>query len=65
MVILFQHISFCTDTFPTTLLSPLYTLIIPFRIEPYTDGRSWARKPGLEQHRGVRPGEELTDEEDE
>jgi len=31
---------------------------------PYTDGRSWARKPGYETHRGVREGEELTDEEE-
>lgn len=32
---------------------------------PYTDGRAWARKGGLERHDGVRRGEELTDEEDE
>ena len=45
--------------------SPYYTLILPLRIEPYTDGRSWARKPGLERHPGVEVGEELTDEEEE
>ncbi|EIM86060.1 zf-DHHC-domain-containing protein [Stereum hirsutum FP-91666 SS1] len=44
---------------------PIYTLFFPFRIEPYTDGRSWARRPGLERHRGVREGEDLTDEEEE
>jgi hypothetical protein len=44
--------------------SPLYTLILPFRINPYTDGRSWARREGYDQHHGVRLGEELTDEED-
>ncbi|KAI0649520.1 zf-DHHC-domain-containing protein [Trametes meyenii] len=44
---------------------PLYTLLVPLRLEPYTDGRAWARKPGFEQHLGVRPGEELTDEDDE
>ncbi|KAI0635541.1 DHHC palmitoyltransferase-domain-containing protein [Trametes polyzona] len=44
---------------------PLYTLLVPLRIEPYTDGRAWARRPGFEQHLGVRPGEELTDEDDE
>ncbi|TFK49789.1 zf-DHHC-domain-containing protein [Heliocybe sulcata] len=44
---------------------PLYTLLLPFRIEPYTDGWSWARREGYERHRGVREGEELTDEEDE
>ncbi|OJT09976.1 hypothetical protein TRAPUB_13539 [Trametes pubescens] len=32
---------------------------------PYTDGRAWARRAGFEQHLGVRPGEELTDEEEE
>ena len=41
------------------------TLFFPFRIMPYTDGRAWARKGGLERHDGVRRGEELTDEEDE
>ncbi|KAJ7607930.1 DHHC palmitoyltransferase-domain-containing protein [Roridomyces roridus] len=44
---------------------PLYTLILPLRINPYTDGRSWARREGYEAHSGVRRGEELTDEEDE
>jgi len=43
---------------------PAYTLFIPLRLEPYTDGRSWARRKGLERHPGVRVGEELTDEED-
>ncbi|KAI0342615.1 zf-DHHC-domain-containing protein [Trametopsis cervina] len=43
---------------------PAYTLIIPLRIEPFTDGRSWARRKGLERHPGIRAGEELTDEED-
>jgi palmitoyltransferase len=43
----------------------LYTLILPLRINPYTDGRSWARREGYEQHRGVRQGEELTDEDEE
>jgi len=43
---------------------PIYTLFLPFRVPPYTDGRSWARIPGLERHHGVRVGEELTDEED-
>ncbi|KAF9069422.1 zf-DHHC-domain-containing protein [Rhodocollybia butyracea] len=44
---------------------PIYTLFVPFRILPYTDGRSWARREGLSRHRGIRRGEELTDEEDE
>jgi len=44
---------------------PLYTLIFPLRISPYTDGRAWARRDGYERHHGVRRGEELTDEEDE
>lgn len=44
--------------------SPTYTLLFPFRTEPYTDGRSWARRPGFERHSGVHEGEELTDPED-
>lgn len=43
---------------------PLYTLLVPLRIEPYTDGLSWARRSGLERHGGIRVGEELTDEEE-
>jgi len=43
---------------------PFYTLLLPFRIDPYTDGWSWARREGYERHRGVREGDELTDEED-
>ncbi|KAG6917728.1 hypothetical protein DXG01_001379 [Tephrocybe rancida] len=45
-------------------LGPLYTLFVPFRIMPYTDGRSWARREGYERHHGIRRGEELTDEEE-
>jgi hypothetical protein len=44
--------------------SPLYTLFLPFRVPPYTDGRSWARRQGYTQHHGVQQGEELTDDED-
>ena len=47
------------------LCSPVYTLVLPLRINPYTDGRAWARRHGYERHRGIRHGEELTDEEDE
>ena len=46
------------------LSSPIYTLFLPLRVPPYTDGRSWARKAGMERHDGVHLGEELTDEED-
>ncbi|KAI0247131.1 zf-DHHC-domain-containing protein [Lactifluus subvellereus] len=42
----------------------IYTLLFPFRVLPYTDGHSWARRPGLDRHNGVHVGEELTDEED-
>jgi len=42
----------------------LYTLIFPFRINPYTDGRSWARREGYDRHHGLRQGEELIDQED-
>ncbi|KAJ7625220.1 zf-DHHC-domain-containing protein [Mycena rosella] len=55
---------------------PLYTLLLPLRINPYTDGRAWARRAGYEHagagagadgegvHGGVRRGEELTDEDE-
>ncbi|KAI0749290.1 zf-DHHC-domain-containing protein [Daedaleopsis nitida] len=42
-----------------------YTLFLPLRVEPYTHGRWWARRAGFEQHLGVRPGEELTDDDEE
>jgi palmitoyltransferase len=35
------------------------------RINPYTDGRAWARREGYNAHRGVREGEELTDDDGE
>jgi len=44
---------------------PLYTLILPLRILPYTDGRSWPRKPGFTRHMGVELAEELTDDDEE
>ena len=40
------------------------TLFLPFRLNPYTDGFSWARKDGYEKHKGVHKGDELTDEDD-
>ncbi|KAJ6582862.1 DHHC palmitoyltransferase-domain-containing protein [Mycena vulgaris] len=44
---------------------PFYTLLLPLRVRPYTDGRAWARRAGCEAdgHGGVRRGEELTDDE--
>jgi hypothetical protein len=44
--------------------SSLYTLVLPLRIMPYTDGRAWARREGYERHHGVRQGDELTDDDD-
>jgi palmitoyltransferase len=45
--------------------SPWYTLLIPLRVPPYTDGRAWARREGYTVgHGGIRAGEELTDEDD-
>ncbi|KAG1750279.1 hypothetical protein EDB19DRAFT_1679480 [Suillus lakei] len=43
---------------------PWYTLILPLRIMPYTDGRSWARREGFQRHQGIQEGEELTDDDD-
>lgn len=44
--------------------SSYLTLIIPYRIFPYTNGRAWARRPGLTRHIGVERMDEFTDEED-
>ncbi|KAF8910477.1 DHHC palmitoyltransferase-domain-containing protein [Gymnopilus junonius] len=44
---------------------PITTLFIPFRINPYTDGYSWARQEGYDRHQGLRQGEELTDDDEE
>lgn len=52
------------DVSTILLHSPTYTLFFPLRVEPHTDGRSWARRRGLDRHYGLRPGEELTDEDD-
>lgn len=41
---------------------PWYTLLLPLRVPPYTDGRSWARREGHDRHQGLREGEEVTDE---
>ncbi|KAI0272925.1 zf-DHHC-domain-containing protein [Russula aff. rugulosa BPL654] len=43
---------------------PIYTLFLPLRVPPYTDGHSWARRQGLDRHHGIQVGEEFTDEED-
>lgn len=43
---------------------PYYTLFVPFRAMPYTDGYSWARRDGMQRHNGVREGEELTDDDE-
>jgi len=43
---------------------PLYTLLLPLRCAPYTDGFTWARRDGYQRHQGVRPGDEMTDEDD-
>jgi hypothetical protein len=43
--------------------SPNYTLLLPYRVPPYTDGHCWARQEGFESHHGLIVGEELTDDE--
>jgi len=43
---------------------PWWTLLLPLKTNPYTDGWSWVRRPGLERHSGVKEGDEITDEED-
>ncbi|KAF8332380.1 zf-DHHC-domain-containing protein [Cantharellus anzutake] len=40
-----------------------WTLIVPARCMPYTDGWSWARRPGMDRHQGIEAEDELTDDE--
>lgn len=42
--------------------SPLYTLLLPLRTAPYTDGTRWIKRDGLTWHGGIKEGEEYTDE---
>lgn len=42
---------------------PIYTLLLPLRVPPYTDGIGWAKREGMERHHGIRENEEYTDEE--
>jgi len=39
-----------------------WTLFLPVRCSPYTDGWSWARRPGMSRHSGINDEDELTDE---
>ncbi|KZS92751.1 zf-DHHC-domain-containing protein [Sistotremastrum niveocremeum HHB9708] len=43
---------------------PKWTLLLPLKTTPYTDGFAWIRRPGYMSHGGIREGEELTDEDD-
>ncbi|EJU06410.1 zf-DHHC-domain-containing protein [Dacryopinax primogenitus] len=43
---------------------PIYALMLPLRVMPYTAGHTWAKRPGYERHGGVDDGDEMTDEED-
>lgn len=41
-----------------------YTLLLPLKIEPYSDGWHWAKRAGLHgSHGGIAPEEEFTDDE--
>lgn len=42
---------------------PLWALLLPLKTDPYTDGWSWVKRPGLERHVGMNEGDEITDEE--
>lgn len=42
-----------------------YTLLLPQRVPPYSDGWHWAKRAGLGgRHAGISPQEEFTDDED-
>ncbi|PWY97720.1 hypothetical protein BCV70DRAFT_44563 [Testicularia cyperi] len=43
---------------------PYYTIFLPMRVPPYSDGWHWAKRRGLNgKHAGIQPEEQLTDEE--
>ena len=43
-----------------------FTLLLPIRVEPYSDGWHWAKRAGLRgRHLGVEANEELTDDDGE
>ena len=43
-----------------------YTLLLPCRIEPYSDGWRYAKSPGLlGRHMGIKQEEEFTDDDGE
>lgn len=44
--------------------SPAWTLLLPLRVPPYTDGWTWARRPGMTEHEGITVDDELTDDDD-
>jgi len=43
---------------------PWWTLLLPLKTMPYSNGWAWVRRDGLESHIGVNQDDELTDDED-
>ncbi|KZP00010.1 zf-DHHC-domain-containing protein [Calocera viscosa TUFC12733] len=43
---------------------PIYAMMLPLRVAPYTDGRTWEKADGYDRHGGVDDLDEMTDEED-
>ncbi|KAF8316764.1 zf-DHHC-domain-containing protein [Clavulina sp. PMI_390] len=44
---------------------PWWTLLLPYKVPPYTDGWSWARQNGMTAHAGISIDDELTDDDGE
>jgi len=43
---------------------PIYAMMLPMRVAPYTDGRTWEKREGYDRHGGLEERDEMTDEED-
>lgn len=43
---------------------PAYTLFLPVRCMPQSDGWTWARRAGYDKHAGIEAADEFTDEDE-
>ncbi|KZT53292.1 zf-DHHC-domain-containing protein [Calocera cornea HHB12733] len=43
---------------------PIYAIMLPLRVVPYTNGRTWEKADGYDRHGGLDELDEMTDEEE-
>ena len=54
MLFLISLLTLNVHVFPDILFSSILTLFLPLRLNPYTDGFSWAKKEGYENYPSFR-----------